>query len=134
MYIPQGNSLLSGTIRSNLLLAAPSASEKEMQEALETAMAGFVRDLPDGLDTPCGETGSGLSEGQAQRVAIARALLRKGGVLILDESTSALDPATEKQLLDNLHTKYHGKKTILFISHREAVQEYAGHTVNIQPL
>lgn len=134
MYIPQGNSLLSGTIRSNLLLAAPSASEKEMQEALETAMAGFVRDLPDGLDTPCGETGSGLSEGQAQRVAIARALLREGGVLILDESTSALDPGTEKQLLDNLHTKYHGKKTILFISHREAVQEYAGHTVNIQPL
>ena len=132
MYIPQGNSLLSGTIRTNLLLAAPSAREEEMREALETAMAGFVFDLPEGLDTPCGETGSGLSEGQAQRVAIARALLRPGGVLILDESTSALDPSTEKQLLDSLHSRYHRQKTILFISHREAVQQYAGHEVRIQ--
>ena len=132
MYIPQGNSLLSGTIRTNLLLAAPSAREEEMREALETAMAGFVFDLPEGLDTPCGETGSGLSEGQAQRVAIARALLRPGGVLILDESTSALDPSTEKQLLDSLHSRYHRQKTILFISHREAVQQYAGHEVRVQ--
>ena len=134
LYVPQGNSLLSGTIRENLLLARADASEEQIRTALHTAVADFVWELPDGLDTPCGETGSGLSEGQAQRVAIARALLREGGVLILDESTSALDPGTEKQLLDNLYTKYHGKKTILFISHREAVQEYAGHTVNIQPL
>ena len=131
MYIPQGNSLLSGTIRSNLQLAAPSASEEQMYEALDTAMAQFVRTLPQGLDTPCGEIGSGLSEGQAQRIAIARALLRPGGVLILDESTSALDPHTEKELLKNLHGRYHGCKTILFISHREAVTQYADQIVKL---
>lgn len=131
MYIPQGNSLLSGTIRSNLQLAAPQATEEQMNQALETAMAQFVHKLPKGLDTPCGETGSGLSEGQAQRIAIARALLRPGGVLILDESTSALDPQTEKQLLQNLHGRYHGEKTILFISHREAVIQYADQIVKL---
>ena len=131
MYIPQGNSLLSGTIRSNLLLAEPSASDEDIKAALTTAMALFVYDLPDGLDTPCGETGSGLSEGQAQRIAIARALLRPGGVLILDESTSALDPETERQLLENLHREYHGNKTVLFISHREAALRYADNTVTI---
>ena len=131
MYIPQGNSLLSGTIRSNLLLAAPSASEDELRQALTTAMASFVFDLPQGLDTPCGEIGSGLSEGQAQRIAIARALLRPGGVLILDESTSALDPETENRLLENLYSEYHGKKTILFISHREAAVRFADGIVNL---
>ena len=131
MYVPQGNSLLSGTIRSNLQLAAPQASEEELRDALTLARAGFVFDLPDGLDTPCGEIGSGLSEGQAQRVAIARALLRPGGVLILDESTSALDAATEEALLEALHARYHGKKTILFISHREAVVRFADAVVQV---
>jgi len=102
-----------------------------MREVLDTAMAGFVFDLPAGLDTPCGETGSGLSEGQAQRIAIARSLLRPGGILILDESTSALDPETEKGLLENLSSLYKGRKTILFISHREAVLRYADQVVNI---
>ena len=132
MYIPQGNSLLSGTIRSNLQLAAPHATDEEIKAALTTAMAQFVLGLPEGLDTPCGEVGSGLSEGQAQRIAIARALLRPGGVLILDESTSALDPETERQLLENLHKEYHGHKTILFISHREAAMQYADHVITIQ--
>lgn len=131
MYIPQGNSLLSGTIRSNLQLAAPQATEEDLRQALDTAMAQFVRELPQGLDTPCGEVGSGLSEGQAQRIAIARALLRPGGVLILDESTSALDPETEKRLLENLHSRYHGQKTLLFISHREAVTQYADTIVRL---
>ena len=131
MYIPQGNSLLSGTIRSNLLLAAPNATEEDLRQALDTAMAQFVRDLPQGLETPCGEVGSGLSEGQAQRIAIARALLRPGGVLILDESTSSLDPETEKRLLENLHSRYHGKKTLLFISHREAVTQSADATLRL---
>ena len=132
MYIPQGNSLLSGTIRSNLQLAAPHATDEEIKAALTTAMAQFVLGLPEGLDTPCGEVGSGLSEGQAQRVAIARALLRPGGVLILDESTSALDPETERQLLENLNKEYHGRKTVLFISHREAAMQYADHIITIQ--
>ena len=134
MYIPQGNSLLSGTIRSNLLLAAPKATEEDLRQALETAQAGFVFTLPKGLDTPCGEIGSGLSEGQAQRIAIARALLRPGGVLILDESTSALDPETEKKLLETLHKQYHGRKTLLFISHREATLRYADNVITLEPL
>ena len=131
MYIPQGNSLLSGTIRSNLLMANPSATDQELKEALETAVAQFVYELPEGLDSPCGEVGDGLSEGQSQRIAVARALLRSGGILILDESTSALDAATEAQLLQNLHSRYHGKKTILFISHREAVARVADAVVNV---
>jgi len=132
MYIPQGNSLLSGTIRSNLQMADPFAPDERMFEVLGIAMAGFVKeDLPLGLDTVCGEIGSGLSEGQAQRIAIARGLLRPGGVLILDESTSALDPDTEKMLLKNLQEHYHGKKTILFISHREAVVSSADAIVQV---
>ncbi|MBQ6015607.1 MAG: ABC transporter ATP-binding protein [Bacteroidales bacterium] len=131
MYIPQGNSLLSGTIRSNLQLAAPSATEEQMQDALETATAGFVFELPKGLDTPCGEVGSGLSEGQCQRIAIARGLLRPGGILILDESTSALDDATEEKLLQNLCNSYHGRKTIIFISHRQAAMKYADGVVKL---
>ena len=132
MYIPQGNSLLSGTIRTNLQLAAPSATEEQIREALETAMAGFVFDLPKGLDTICGEVGSGLSEGQCQRIAIARGLLRPGGVLIMDEATSALDDSTEEKLLQNLCNSYHGRKTIIFISHRQAAMKYADAVVNVR--
>ena len=121
MYVPQGGSLMSGTVRENLLLADPQASEEQMKQALETAAARFVLDLPDGLDTRCGESGSGLSEGQCQRIAIARALLRPGGILLLDEATSALDPATEAALLDNLRAACRGRRTVIFISHREAV-------------
>ena len=131
MYIPQGNSLLSGTIRSNLQLASPDATEDEMRSVLETAMAQFVFELPDGLDTPCGEVGSGLSEGQCQRIAIARGLLRPGGIMILDESTSALDAATEEALLQNLYVKYHQRKTIIFISHRKAAARFADAVIEV---
>ena len=131
LYVPQGNSLLSGTIRENLLLARADASEEDLREALHTAVADFVLDLPEGLDTPCGETGSGLSEGQCQRIAIARALLREGGILILDEATSALDAATEETLLDRLFTRYHGNRTLLFISHRDAISARADNTLRI---
>ena len=133
LYVPQGNSLLSGTIRSNLQLANPKASEQQMKEVLETASASFVFTLPRGLDTPCGETGSGLSEGQAQRIAIARALLHPGSILILDESTSALDAQTEKALIGNLRRLYHGRKTILFISHRPAAMEVADQIIEVKP-
>ncbi len=121
MYVPQGNTLLSGTIRENLRLADPAADEERMKEALRLAAAEFVLDLPEGLDTVCSEKGAGLSEGQAQRIAIARALLREGGVLILDESTSALDGPTEARLLQNIAATYKGRKTLIIISHRESV-------------
>ena len=88
--------------------------------------------MPEGLDTPCGEVGSsGLSEGQAQRIAVARALLHPGGVLILDESTSALDADTEERLLQNINKRYHGEKTILCISHREAVTRFTDAVVEL---
>ena len=94
MYVPQGNSLMSGTIRENLHLANPNATDDELYKVLSTASADFVKELPEGLDTLCAEVGAGLSEGQAQRIAIARALLRPGGILILDDATSALDAQT----------------------------------------
>ena len=130
-YVPQGNSLFSGSIRENLLLARADASEEELRDALHTAVADFVFDLPEGLDTPCGETGSGLSEGQCQRIAIARALLHEGGILVLDEATSALDADTENTLLDRLYARYHGSRTLLFISHRDAISARADEILRV---
>ena len=131
MYVPQGNSLMSGTIRQNLRLAAPKATDEQLYAALHDASADFVKDLPDGLDTVCAEVGQGLSEGQAQRIAIARALLRPGGILVLDEATSALDGDTESALLGNMARKYHGSKTILCITHRPAATDYADLTLRM---
>ncbi|MBQ6254242.1 MAG: ABC transporter ATP-binding protein [Bacteroidales bacterium] len=130
-YVPQGNSLLSGTIRENLLLANHDATDKDIERALRLAAAEFVMDLPDGLDTVCGESGAGLSEGQSQRIAIARALLHPGGVMILDEATSALDMDTEERLLENIHSTFGGSKTIVFISHRPAAARVADDIVNL---
>ena len=124
-YVPQGNTLLSGSIKDNLLLVDPQATDEDMKKVLSVAEADFVFSLPKGIDTPCGEDGSGLSEGQCQRIAIARALLKKGGVLMLDEATSALDSKTEHRLLEKLCSTYRGEKTIIFISHREAVADFA---------
>lgn len=131
MYVPQGNSLMSGTIRENLLLADPDASEEKLKEALHFAAADFVFDLAEGLDARCGEDGSGLSEGQSQRIAIARAFLCKGSVLVLDEATSALDPATEAVLLGNIRSRCKGVKTVLFISHRESVSAICDQIISI---
>ena len=114
----------SGTIRDNLLLGNPEASDEDMRQVLKTACADFVLDKPEGLDTPCGELGAGLSEGQAQRIAIARALLRKGNILLLDEATSALDSDTERQLLQNLHNRVSARQTVICVTHRPAVVEY----------
>lgn len=121
VYVPQGNSLMSGTIRENLLLGNPQAEDSQLWYVLDTACADFVREIPEGLDFYCGEGGQGLSEGQAQRIAIARALLRQGAVLLLDESTSALDPETESRLLDNLASRTDAHQTIICITHRQAI-------------
>ena len=120
VYVPQGNTLMSGTIRFNLQVAKPEASDQELLEALHTACADFVQELPDGLDTILGERGSGLSEGQAQRIAIARGLLRPGSILLLDEISSSLDATTETELYTRLFKAY-PNKTMIFITHREAV-------------
>ena len=129
VYVPQGNTLMSGTIRDNLLLGKPDATESEMWEVLSRSCADFVKALPLGLDTKCGEQGGGLSEGQAQRIAIARALLRKGSIMIFDEATSALDADTECRLLESLlHDNRH---TVIFITHRPAVLEYCTQTLRL---
>ncbi len=125
-YVPQGNTLFSGTIRQNLLFANPDATSAQMREALHLAMADFVTELPDGLDTRCGEGGGGLSEGQAQRVAIARAILRPFHILLLDEATSALDVQTEHELLMRLKAHF-AQSTIIFVTHRLAVVGFTSH-------
>ncbi len=132
VYVPQGNTLMSGTIRDNLRLGKPDASDEEMAEALNTSCADFVMQLPDGLDTMCSEAGGGLSEGQAQRIAIARALLRDRAVMLFDEATSALDPETERQLLHNILAAH--DKTVIFVTHRPAVVDYCDQTLRIDKL
>ena len=120
VYVPQGNTLMSGSIRYNLLLAKPDATDKELEAVLHTACADFVFELPDGLDSELGERGGGLSEGQAQRIAIARGLLRSGSILLLDEISASLDEETERELYTRLFAAY-PEKTMIFITHRTAI-------------
>ena len=129
VYVPQGNTLLSGTLRENLQLGRPDATDTEMKDALRLACADFVDELPDGLDTKFSEQGGGLSEGQAQRIAIARALLRPGSIMLLDEATSALDTDTEKQVLENILKEH--RRTVIFVTHRAAVVDYCSQVLDI---
>ena len=122
VYVPQGNTLMSGTVRYNLQLAKPDATEEELRHVLQVACAEFVFDLPHGLDTELGERGMGLSEGQAQRIAVARGLLRPGSVLLLDEISSALDEPTERTLFQRLFDNFKDK-TVILVTHRAAVAE-----------
>lgn len=134
VYVPQGNTLFSGTLRWNLQMGNPDAGDQEMWEVLDLACADFVHHLSEGLDTRIGEGGAGLSEGQAQRIAIARALLRRGSILLLDEATSALDQQTERQLLTNLtehHRKLPVQPTLIFITHRSAVLEHCSQVITL---
>ena len=128
VYVPQGNTLLSGTLRENMQLGRADATDEEMLAALHTACADFIDSLPAGLDTVFAEQGGGLSEGQAQRIAIARALLRPGSIMLFDEATSALDPDTERQLLENILRKR--QKTVIFVTHRPAVIEYCDQVIH----
>lgn len=123
VYVPQGNTLFSGTVKDNLLMGNPEASDSQLEEVLHTAAADFVFSLPNGIDTQCFEAGAGLSEGQAQRIAIARALLRPGSILLLDEFSSALDAATETQLMERLTSRL-PHHTMIFITHREKIIDY----------
>ena len=121
---------MSGSIRDNLLLGDPSASDEELWNVLHLAAADFVSELPEGLDTICGEKGAGLSEGQAQRVCIARSLLRKGAVLLLDEPTASLDPQTEETLLRRLSDSAAGR-TLILVTHREAAASLCDEVVRL---
>jgi len=132
VYVPQGNTLMSGTIRENLKLGNIAATDEEMIAALHKSCADFVMELPHGLDAVCSESGGGLSEGQAQRIGIARALLRDRCIMLFDEATSALDPETERQLLSNILASR--DKTIIFITHRLAVVDYSDQTLRLERL
>lgn len=131
-YVPQGNSVFSGTIGENLRLACPDATDAQLEEALKIACAwDFVSQFPDGLEHRLGAGGRGISEGQAQRLAIARALLRKAPILLLDEATSGLDMATEQQLLNNLRQSglLH---TCILVTHRPESARFCSRTYEIR--
>lgn len=130
VFVPQGNSLMSGSIRENLLLANPNATEVEMKEALVIAQASFVLELPQGLDTEIGERGLGLSEGQAQRIAIARGILHRGSILLLDEISSSLDMVTGKKMFKELISRF-GDRTMLIITHRKEVCELCDNVISL---
>ena len=129
-YVPQGNFLLSGTIRENISFVRPDASDDEIMNAAKIACADFIDELPDGLDTRLGEKGMGLSEGQVQRVAIARAVLCDSPIIILDEATSALDEPTEIRLLKNFENLKN--KTCILISHKKAANSVCNKEVRIE--
>ena len=120
-YVPQGNTILSGTIAENLRMVKEDAADEEIIDALKTACAwDFVSRHPQGIGMNVGERGMGLSEGQAQRIAIARAVLRDAPILLMDEATSALDVTTERQVLRNI-IKQHPNKTCIVTTHRPSV-------------
>ncbi|MCR5712119.1 MAG: ABC transporter ATP-binding protein/permease [Prevotella sp.] len=130
VFVPQGNTLMSGSIRYNLQLAKPDATDDELLAVLHTACADFINDLPQGLSTELGERGKGLSEGQAQRIAIARGLLCPGNILLLDEISSSLDGPTEQELYKRLFTNCK-EKTMLFITHRKTVSELCDEVIRL---
>ena len=129
-YVPQGNTLVFGTIAENLRMGKADATVDEMKEVLRIADAlEFVESLPDGIYTRIGEKAAGISEGQAQRISIARALLKKSAILILDEATSALDEETEMKILDAIARSEH--QTVLFVSHRRYLEKYADRVIEL---
>lgn len=130
VYVPQGNTLMNGSVRYNLQLAKPDATDDEMRKALHIACADFVFDFAEGLDFELGERARGLSEGQAQRIAIARGLLRPGNILLLDEISSSLDETTEADLYKRLFEAFPAK-TMIFVTHRTAVCELCDETVRL---
>ena len=130
-YVPQGNTMFSGTIAENMRMVNENATDEEVIKALKTACAwDFIEQLPAGINSVLGERGRGLSEGQAQRVSIARALLRNAPILLLDEATSALDRETEEQVLNNIMLSY-PDRLIILSTHRPAALKMCNHIYKI---
>lgn len=131
-WVGQRPVLFAGTIRDNILFARPEASDDEIARAARAArMEEFAADLPLGLETLVGEGGYGLSGGQAQRVAVARAFLKDAPLLLLDEPTAHLDPATEADLLDSLRRLLAGR-TVILASHAAAAHLFSGRRLDLR--
>lgn len=131
-YVPQGNTLFSGTVRENIRMGKLDATDEEMWDALKlSAGYDFVKELPNGLYTVIGERGHGISEGQAQRIAIARAFVRKAPLLILDEATSALDEITEKEVIKGLQ-QLEPRPTCIVVTHRKSILAYCDREIKIE--
>lgn len=131
-YVPQGNTLFSGSIKDNIRFSQPSATDDEIIQAIKQAEAyDFINQLEDGLDTQLGEKGIGLSEGQAQRICLARAFVSKKPILILDEATSALDELTELKILTNIKNLPH-KPTCILITHRLKILDFCDQVINLK--
>ncbi|MBQ3215930.1 MAG: ABC transporter ATP-binding protein [Oscillospiraceae bacterium] len=132
-YVPQGNQLMTGTIREVVTFGNETdmAREEDIRRALNIACAGFIEELPEGLETQLGERGAGLSEGQMQRIAIARAIFSDRPILLLDEATSALDEATEAQVLENLRAMT--DKTVIIVTHRPAALDITDKIIHFNP-
>lgn len=130
-YVPQGNMVLSGTVRDNITLCNPDVDEERLINAAKAAeIYDYISSLPDGFDTVLSERGAGLSEGQIQRISIARALLTEAPVLLLDEATSALDETTETRVLENI--KAMSAKTVVFITHRNTSLKVCDRIIRVE--
>ena len=124
-WVGQRPMLFAGTIRENIRFARPEATDVEVMEAARLArVSEFAADLPMGMETIVGEGGYGLSGGQAQRVAIARAFLKNAALLLLDEPTAHLDPATEQDVLESLRRLAIGR-TVILATHSTAAHGFA---------
>ncbi len=131
-WIGQRPVLFAGTIRDNIRFGRPDAPESAIDDAVRAAgLDGVAHGLPQGLDTPIGEGGFGLSGGQAQRVAIARAFIRNAPLLVLDEPTAHLDPATEADVLDSLRRLALGR-TVLMTAHSGAAIAFSGRRITLE--
>ncbi len=124
--------LFAGTVRDNIRFARPDATDRELESAARSAgLAPVLEALPQGLDTPIGEGGYGLSGGQAQRVAIARAFLKNAPLLLLDEPTAHLDPATEGDVMDSLQRLAVGR-TVIMASHAASAGRFGSRRLDLR--
>ena len=130
-YVPQGNMVLSGTVRENITMNNRTVTDEQIERAARAAeIYDYIISLPDGFETRLAERGAGLSEGQIQRISIARALLTNAPILLLDEATSALDEETETRVLANI--KSMTDKTVLFITHRNTSLKVCDRIVHVE--
>ena len=131
-WVPQRPYLIAGTVADNIRLGAPGATDEAVREAAASAgAADFIAGLPSGLDTVLADQGDGLSAGQRQRVALARAFLRDAPLVLLDEPTANLDPATEASIIDTLRRLAIGR-TVIVAAHRPALVSFADRQIALE--